>query len=866
DAEATKFIDALERHPRPPRGVQPPGKPPVVSAEAPPPPPADSAGKLKRFGRTVYRVFWRALGRPAKPAELIAGREPTARALVSAHEAEAAQVAYGQRTIESAGKTVEQLHKWFRKQTTRDNRDFLLAYGRVPMTDEGRAIQSAARARLKPEAAAMEKAFRELADMNFEELRALVGEDAHYFESYFYGQYRITTDAEKRVFSRFTKRFLKEKTIPTVADAYGMGLRLRNENPVGNLLDEFGAIARLRAIQSLDADFRALGLIQQEPDAPEGWKELQDRAFKGDFCQPDLAVLINNLFSPNLFGRTPTRRTMRQGFSLIQSVKLALPVFHYVTITEQVLADAGPLGFLSPWKWPRLAKELTFSHAGITRADKRSADYQEYVRHGGGSGFAQEEQARRLLERAITAEGATQKTKLTTLPARALGKLYLALMNQVFKRYIPKVKYYKYLDEKRKLEHRLERDLSSAEKIDIIRTSNNFYGLMNERLFGRSGTVTSAMRFVFMAPGFGEGNFGTLGQAVKNWRGFPGKMGWRARWNIFNFLALQLTIAAIVRYIWWREAPKPPEEKEKKVDWVRDQFKVRTGLKDRQENELYLDLLTGTGRDYWRIIEPLVRAAEEKKPSMVLEVATELGSRLAGMQHPIWGGVVRGHELISGKIANDWRGQPIYWRSDPFLVKLQKLAESEMTDLRPIPASVYAQQRRQKIPPVTALWTALAGIRPTTATEVYRNKLQMNRFYDLHNEKDKLYQELDEMDPGEAREAVEAYNDLVREAEKADTLSESQKEEVGKLAIDIPDYLANRAYYLSEQRLDEQQSQRTLRIFKAFEIPPEQIEKHLDAYWKAHPVKTITKTSTVARFARRRRLRERIAKEKGSEK
>ncbi|HUX02187.1 MAG TPA: hypothetical protein VMY35_14575, partial [Phycisphaerae bacterium] len=176
DAEATKFIDALERHPRPPRGVQPPGKPPVVSAEAPPPPPADSAGKLKRFGRTIYRVFWRALGRPAKPAELIAGREPTARALVAAHEAEAAQVAYGQRTIESAGKTVEQLHKWFRKQTTQNNRDFLLAYGREPMTDEGRAIQSAARARLKPEAAAMEKAFRELADMNFEELRALVGE------------------------------------------------------------------------------------------------------------------------------------------------------------------------------------------------------------------------------------------------------------------------------------------------------------------------------------------------------------------------------------------------------------------------------------------------------------------------------------------------------------------------------------------------------------------------------------------------------------------------------------------------------------------------------------------------------------------
>jgi len=730
------------------------------------------------------------------------------------------------------------------------------------MTEEGRAVQRIARNRIPDKVAKMGPAFREIADMAWENLQAAMpeGQEANYFESYFYGRYDIRTDEQQRIFTRFTNRFLKEKTIPTPADAYAAGLKLRNLNPVGNLMAEVNDIARLKAITELNEEMRTLGLVQDEAEAPANWKPLQDKAFGLDaYATPDLAKLINSLLGVNWFSQGPTRRGIRGLFTAVRSVKLALPVFHFVTITEQVLADSGPLGFLMPWKWPRLVQELVGAHAGITKADKRSEMYRLYVRHGGERSYSFDEQARMLVERVVLARGEVMgkaRLRRITAPFRLPGYAYLAVTNQVFKRYIPKVKYYKFLDEVAKRERQTGRTLSGAEIQDIIRTANNFYGMMNERLLGRSGTVTSAMRWIFMAPGFGEGNFGTLGQAAAHWRGFRGKMGWRARWNIVNFVALQLIIAGIVRYIWWGDTPELPAEDEPKVDWLRDQFKVKTGTQDRYGNDLYLDMLTGTGKDYWRALEPMAQAVEGKDPALILESADAATRRISNMTTPMLGTGKRLVALMAGDLAYDWKGDPLYYKTDPLLMKLKKLSKHELSEYEPIPLSVYKHQRRQRIPPLTALWTALVGIRPTVAGDVYRQRNSMRRFYDLRNEQEQLYWTLDNMEPGEARPAVERYNKIVSDAADARGLAEADQTKIRDLQIDVPRYLQNRAYQLGGPSIEAGGVQRILRVFEAFEVEPGDIEKHLRAYWRRRSLKA--GGTTPARAARARRARNRL--------
>ena len=66
-----------------------------------------------------------------------------------------------------------------------------------------------------------------------------------YFEDYFYGVYKDSHKG-REVTNTFlkhyptTEKMLKHKAIPTVADANGLGLEMRDQNPVDNAFREVG--------------------------------------------------------------------------------------------------------------------------------------------------------------------------------------------------------------------------------------------------------------------------------------------------------------------------------------------------------------------------------------------------------------------------------------------------------------------------------------------------------------------------------------------------------------------------------------------------------------------------------------------------
>ena len=74
-------------------------------------------------------------------------------------------------------------------------------------------------------------------------------------------------------------------------------------------------------------------------------------------------------------------------------------------------------------------------------------------------------------------------------------------MNWAFEYFIPSVKFMKSAELIQNKEMKLGRKLDNSEIQEIVREGQNLYGEMNEKLFGRSGTITSLMRFMAFLEG-----------------------------------------------------------------------------------------------------------------------------------------------------------------------------------------------------------------------------------------------------------------------------------------------------------------------------------------------------------------------------
>lgn len=773
---------------------------------------------------------------PARTAEKKVGKEAVAAVMKGVHNPDVAEIEFTEAELVGHDKTIGEMRKFFSEFPDKDLRNLMLSRG-TPITPEAQAIQKQAIADLPEEFEGMKaaNAIQQIADFNYAKLQEVVGEDINKVKDYFYGIYEDPDAVDSFVDTwKTTDRFIKEKKLPTVADAVAYGLELRHANPVDNLKAEYMGIARLEGMTWMRDELIRTGkgiFIEELADAPLEMKGVvRDPVFRGLRLHPDLAKLINNLIEKNWVTTDPGRiagtlNVIRQINNFSRTVKFAGSGFHLALIAQQSFADAGYMGFL--YKKTAL-RGLTL---GFKQSDPifKTEAYKDYVANGGGHRYSIESQSERALNNAIADFNATASTavKLGMMPL----KIPTGFVKWMFESYIPKVKYGKYLDRVNEQTKKLGRNLKSSEKQDIIKENQNFYGMMNERLFGRSGTVTTMTRFPFMSPGFAEGDYRTMLKAIMQWgrpqeaevlKGLPGakEKGFdasRSRANIFNSLLMSGIVATTATIILTGKPPKKPEN----LDDMRDLLKIDTGKVDDKGRKIMIDTLT-YGRDYWDIMFNLFRLRPDK-------AAENAFKRVGGMTAPTAKMMLDMAMMASGRAIYDYKGDRVVEITDTFLQKTMKLAAHEIKELSPIALSVFTQARNRELDTVTAAIGTLMGLRVTKTEEEFRNQKITSNIYSLRGQKEKLHLHLGRV--SNPRKAIKTYNKTVQSVLNYKHLTPELKAEwEPKLIIDVDRLLENKAVSLGTLKLDDKDRDRAIAFLKNFDITEKQFEQLLEAH------------------------------------
>jgi hypothetical protein len=773
---------------------------------------------------------------PARTAERAVGKEAVATVMRGIHNPDVAEIEFTEAELTGHDKTIGQMRKWFSQFKDKDLRNLMLSRGN-PVTPEAEAIQRQAIRDLPEEFQGMKaaNAIQQIADFNYAKLQEVVGEDINKVKEYSYGIYENSPYAVDSFIDTWqtTERFTKEKKWPSLADAVANGMIPRYDNPVDNLKAEYMGIARLEGMQWMLNEHLRTGkglFVEELEKAPiEMTGVVNDPVFREYRYHPDLAKLINNLIRKNWVTTAPGRfpwvlNTLRQVNNFARTVKFAGSGFHLSLIAQQALADAGWLGFL--YKKTAL-RGLTL---GFKESDPifKTEAYKDYIANGGGHRFSIESESERAVNQAIEEFNATASkfVKVGMLPL----KIPTGFVKWMFQSYIPKVKYGKYLDRVNERTQKLGRNLKRSEKQEIIKENQNFYGMMNERLFGRSGTVTTMMRFPFMSPGFAEGNYRTMLKAIFQWgqsqeaevlKGLPGarEKGFdasRSRSNIFNSFLLGGIAATVGTIIMTGKPPKKPET----LDDMRDLMKIDTGQVDEKGRKIMIDTLT-YGRDYWDIMFNLFML----RPGEATEKAFK---RVGGMTAPTAKMILDMGMMASGRAIYDYKGDRVVEITDPVLQKVMKLVAHEVEELSPIAVSVFQQSRKRDLDTVTSAVGTLMGLRPTKTEEEKRNQEIINNIFSLRGQQEKLHLHLGRI--SNPRKAIKKYNKTVNDVLSYKFVTDEQREEWSdKLLIDEDRLLQNKAFQLASASSDDQQISRARQFLKNFGITSKQIPRLLRA-------------------------------------
>lgn len=794
----------------------------------------------------IHKTFMRVL-EPSKAVERKLGKEAYAAVIKGIHTPEAKRLEFEQSQIPVDDWTFEQLEEALNKFSDKDLDNLMLSRG-DPVSVNAQLIKRDAINKLPKElrGSGIQKAIQHIADFNYKYLQSVVGDDINRVSDYFYGIYKDSKKVDKFLdYWRTTKRFTKEKKLPTYADAKDYGLEIRNPNPINNLRSEYVAIARLEGMNWLKDELMRTGegkFIDNFIDAPLEWNKVQDPIFSGLRLQPDLAKLINNLIATNKITQVPILNTLRQTNNFLRTVKFIGSAFHLLSVAKQSIADSGYLGFLYK---PTATRGFT---TGFRKSDPifRTPQYRDYVKHGGGHRYSVESESRRAFNQAVNElnRNMGKAVKVGALPLQIPVKF----VNWMFQSYIPKVKYAKYLDVVAAKEKKLGRPLKSSEKIDIIKEQQNFYGMMNERLFGRSGTVTTSLRFYFLAPGYAEGNYRTMIKAATQWGGKEGYRASRSRSNIVNSLILTGTLATIATAAFTGKWPKKPETPED----LRDLFKIDTGKTDDKGRRIMIDLMT-YDKDYWQAAFNVLKG----RPDEAVRKAID---RIGGMTNPTAEMIADLAKISFGEAIYDWKGDRVTEITDPFLRKVMKLTVHEVRKTVPISVSVYGQARRKEIDRVISATETLLGFRPTKTEKDKREQAITNKIYSLRGQQEKLYLYLSSIK--NPRRAVEDYNKTVKDILDSPMTPKDMKSEwEPKLIIDIDKYLMNKVHELSLQSKTEKEVERAKKILEGFGVTPEQANEYFNKYYQQErkvAVGPLERHPVIGRTRKRKRLKERL--------
>lgn len=736
------------------------------------------AKHIKTVGMAAPRLFM-SIMEPSKALERL-HKDTYADVIKAIHTPEAKILEFNEQRLKAMDQNHAELKEYFDQFSKEDLRNFMLTRGK-PGSIEAELLQSDARQKLPTELkqADITAAVQEVADSNFKYLKKVAKGDINYVQDYFYGVYKNPKEVDKFIkYWKTTKRFTKKKMLPSVADAINHGLEMRHDNPIDNLLAEFQGIARLEAMQWLKEELMRTGkgvYIDNFLEAPKDWVSVEDPIFHTVSVKPELGKMINNLISTNKITQQPFLHAWSKVNNALRIWKFAGSGFHMKVIAKQAAADSGYLGFLHKKTTTRGFTK------GFSKNDPifKTPEYREYINLGGGHHYSIESQAAKTLKR--TADkinsgnflGGTVKGLTTPIH---IGSDFIEWM---FNNYIPKVKYAKYLDVVAEMEAKKGAPLSNWAKINIIKEGQNFYGEMNERLFGRSATATSALRFVFLAPGFAEGNYRTIIKAIVQWGGDQRWNAGRSRANIPNSLILTTILSTVGTLILTGKAPKKPETMED----FRDLTKIDTGRKDDRGRRVMIDMLD-YDKDYFNIYYNLLRGRPD-------HAVLESLKRIGGMKAPFFEMTVDIAKLASGEALYDWKGDRVTEITDTWLQKVNKLAAYELRKTEPISMSTYKQARRKEAARLVAFVEAITGIRPTISEKDRRERDILARIYSLKGQQEELYNYLRTIH--HPRRAVDNYNAKVKSILESKLVPQTMRDEwTKKLLIDTDRLIDNK--------------------------------------------------------------------------
>ena len=721
---------------------------------------------FKQIGRTLIRAI--------EPSRAVDKLDPKAYASIVefAHLPEAEKVRWGFNEIAELGDmTYNEFHDLLSDLTDQQAKDILLVRGK-PFSEAGKIIQMEARGRVEKNQALkiFSNTMQKIYDSNYELLQAF-GFEAEYVKEYFYGAYKNAKDVERYIdmatgdqLRKTTRRFLKQKLLTSYADAVGFGLELTDVNPMENAARELGGIARLAAMSRLKRELLTnsygslvINSTEASVDQIKNWVGFKnEQQLNGLLFHPDVGQYIRNMIAVNKTS-TGALRIFRNMVHTLNGFKFLIPFFHLRTIVAQATVDTGVGGFLMPWKWKNMVRfkkdDPTF----------KTAEYLEYIQLGASHHYSVESESRRMLNQLLTDKKYHFTWRAARTPLRLVTAAQRSINNFVFERYIPAVKYAKYLQQVAAWEKRTGQQLTKSQKIKIIKEGQNFYGEMNERLFGRSATMTSALRFVFLAPGFREGNYRTMFKAasvVWDKEGGPGGRAWRSALNIPQYLLFSWILAQIGTLIMTGDTPEFPEDE----DEFRDQFKVKTNWKDHKNRPVYIDLMTSE-RDYF---EQLVKPAWQTVTGRPLEAAGSAANTftktLGGMKSTVLGLAKDVATISMREPLVNWKTKRVYYITDPAAKKLLKIGLHLYERIEPIPASTARRLIDKKVDPFLAMGIAMAGIR-TSMPEIERKRNEIwSQLYSFREQKMEINQRVrsGKYTLDDVREFNQAIDEIIR--------------------------------------------------------------------------------------------------------
>jgi len=298
-------------------------------------------------------------------------------------------------------KTFIELEKYYNKNfTDKDLENLMLSRGK-PQSLEAFKLQKEAINALPKTLTSKEhqQAIQEIADKNYKYLQQVAQGDLHKVSDYFYGMYQDRKAVDKFLeYWQTTERFIKHKSLPTVADAKIRGLELKYKNPVANLRAEFGAIAKLDGMQWMRNELLNTGegiYIDTIENAPANWDKVNDNVFSGLRVEPNLALLINNLIETNKISGIPTLNWLRKTNNYLRTIKFIGSAFHALVEAKQSIADTGYAQFIHDPKTVLRGVDIK----GFKKTDPtfQTPEYKKYIELGGGHQYSMDFEAKQML-------------------------------------------------------------------------------------------------------------------------------------------------------------------------------------------------------------------------------------------------------------------------------------------------------------------------------------------------------------------------------------------------------------------------------------------------------------------------------------